>query len=119
MDITFISNSLGQGHPPVRYCFHSGASSVGGESIGIYDSSEITSKEMLKAMMAYIWPKEDAMIRKRVVVSLGLLVGAKTLNVCVPFLFKAAVDGLNVLNMNSAPETALALATSLLIGCNY
>ena len=49
--------------------------------------------------------------------SLGLLVGSKVLNVCVPFLFKGAVDGLAILNMNSAPETALTLTTSLLIGC--
>jgi len=47
----------------------------------------------------------------------GLLVGAKTLNVCVPFLFKGAVDALNVLNMNTPADTALTLTTSLLLGC--
>lgn len=39
------------------------------------------------------------------------------LNVCVPFLFKGAIDSLNVLSFNSAPETALAVTTSLLLGC--
>lgn len=48
---------------------------------------------------------------------MSLLVGSKVMNVCVPFLFKGAVDSLGVLNMNSAPETVLALSSSLLIGC--
>lgn len=50
-------------------------------------------------------------------ISLGLLVGAKALNVTVPFIFKGAVDGLGVLSMGSAPETALTVTTSLLLGC--
>lgn len=74
---------------------------------------------MLTAMMSYIWPKDDEMIRKRVMLSMGLLVGAKVLNVGVPFLFKAAVDTVGVLSLNSAPEAVLASAVSLLIGCKY
>lgn len=54
-----------------------------------------------------------------VLISLGLLAGSKVLNVSVPFLFKGAVDAFGALNMNSAPETVLALSTSLLIGCKY
>lgn len=72
---------------------------------------------MLSAMMSYIWPKDDEMIRKRVMLSMGLLVGAKVMNVGVPFLFKAAVDGLGVLSMDTAPEAVLAGSMSLLIGC--
>ena len=34
-------------------------------------------------------------MRKRVVIALGLLVGAKLLNISVPFFFKHAVDTLN------------------------
>ena len=69
-------------------------------------------------------------MRKRVCVALGLLAGAKVLNVGVPFLFKYAVDHLNktlpataagdaYLNMASAPDTVLTVATSLLIGCKF
>ncbi len=36
----------------------------------------------------YIMPTGDAEIKKRLAVSLGLLAGAKVLNVQVPFLFK-------------------------------
>ena len=45
--------------------------------------------------LRYIWPKDSAEMRKRVVIALGLLVGAKLLNISVPFFFKHAVDTLN------------------------
>lgn len=67
MDITIIcSDSLGQGQP-VRYCFHPGTGSIARESFGDYNGPPVTSSDMVKAMMAYIWPKEDALIRKRLV----------------------------------------------------
>lgn len=110
------SNShIGQGQP-VRYCFHPGASSDTGDTFGVANAPEISSKDMLKAMMSYVWPKDDEMIRKRVVLSLSLLIASKVANVGVPFLFKAAVDGLNVLSMATAPEAVLASTVSLLIG---
>lgn len=77
---------------------------------------EVTSVDILKAMMAYIWPKDDEMIRKRVKFSLALLVGAKIMNVGVPFLFKAAVDNLNVLSAATPVEQSTVLVTSLIIG---
>lgn len=55
----------------------------------------------------------------RVVVSLGLLAGAKILNVGVPFLFKGAVDGLTVLQMGTPTETTFAVVSSMLIGCKF
>lgn len=50
-------------------------------------------------------------------ISLGLLGAAKVMNVCVPFIFKAAIDGLNVLQMGTPVETTTAVVTSILIGC--
>ncbi|XP_055686386.1 iron-sulfur clusters transporter ABCB7, mitochondrial isoform X2 [Lutzomyia longipalpis] len=85
------------------------------EAFGV-DGPEVTPTDMIKAMMSYIWPKDDAFIRKRVVISLGLLASAKLLNVGVPFLFKGAVDALSVLNVSTPADTALTLTTSLLIG---
>jgi len=38
---------------------------------------------------------DNAQIKKRVLISLGLLVGAKLLNITVPFMFKHAIDLLN------------------------
>ncbi|XP_065201952.1 iron-sulfur clusters transporter ABCB7, mitochondrial [Planococcus citri] len=111
-----------------RNCFHPGVSSIGHNAAFKEDGSkQITSKDMLKAMLSYIWPKDDKSIRNRVSVALGLLVGAKVLNVAVPFLLKFAVDDLNayhaaknggeaLVSLSSAPDTILAVATSLLIG---
>jgi hypothetical protein len=57
-------------------------------------------------------------IVNRVLISLGLLGGAKMLNVCVPFLFKGAIDSLNILQMGTPVETTAAVITSMLLGCN-
>jgi len=65
-------------------------------------------------------------IRKRVTLALGLLAAAKMLNVSVPFMLKYAIDDLNeklgstgdaLLTMDSAPETVLTVAATLLISC--
>ena len=48
-----------------------------------------------RAMIAYIWPKDDPGVRRRVKIAVGLLVAAKLLNISVPFIFKHAVDNLN------------------------
>ncbi|GJQ70213.1 ABCB7 [Trypoxylus dichotomus] len=104
---------------PVRGCFHPGASGLSRENIQLTDKGPITGQEMIKAMLLYIWPKDDAAIRNRVSLAVSLLVGAKIMNVAVPFIFKYSVDYLNVgstLNMDSAPATVLTVATSLLLG---
>uniref|UniRef100_A0A182NJA4 Iron-sulfur clusters transporter ABCB7, mitochondrial n=1 Tax=Anopheles dirus TaxID=7168 RepID=A0A182NJA4_9DIPT len=102
--------------PPIRHCFHLGHHPASGESIGTYDGPAITATDMIKAMATYIWPKDDAMVRKRVLISLSLLGGAKVLNVCVPFLFKMGVDNLNLLSMDTVPQAASALTISVLLG---
>lgn len=75
---------------------------------------------MIVAMLQYIWPKEDKAVRDRVKLAVGLLIGAKVVNVAVPFLFKYSVDYLNVagqLNVETAANTASTVAVSLLLGC--
>lgn len=75
---------------------------------------------MVTAMLQYIWPKDDKAIRDRVKVAVSLLIGAKVLNVTVPFIFKYAVDYLNAaghLNVDSAAETVTTVATAILLGC--
>jgi len=71
--------------------------------------------------------QDDPEIRKRVKVAVGLLVGAKILNVLVPFIFKYAVDTLNthtavatggaVMGLTTAPATVATAAMTLLVGC--
>lgn len=83
----------------------------------ISDAPDITQMDILRAMMSYVWPKDNDLIRRRVCLSLGLLVGAKALSVSVPFIFKSAVDNLNVLSVATLPEATLAVTSSLVIGC--
>lgn len=83
--------------------------------------NEVNSTKILSAMLSYVWPKDRPDLRARVVISLGLLAGAKLTNVTVPFMFKYAVDELNqmsghMLNLNDAPSTVATMATAVLIG---
>ncbi len=54
-------------------------------------------------------------------IAMGLLVGAKLLNISVPFFFKHAVDYLNKytgnnLNLDTPEETLATVALALLVG---
>ncbi|KAI9654604.1 MAG: Iron-sulfur clusters transporter atm1, mitochondrial [Alyxoria varia] len=51
---------------------------------------------IIKEMSKYLWPKDNLGTRFRVGASVALLVGAKVLNVQVPFYFKSIVDSMNV-----------------------
>lgn len=83
------------------------------------NQAPVTGREMIVAMLQYIWPRDDKAIRTRVSVAVGLLIAAKLMNVAVPFTFKYAVDYLNMggtLNMSTAPDTVLTVTTSILLG---
>jgi ATP-binding cassette, subfamily B (MDR/TAP), member 7 len=54
-----------------------------------------SSREILLTLAQHLWPVGEPGLRARVVVSLGLLVASKLINIEVPFLFKDLVDGLN------------------------
>ncbi|KAK0096784.1 hypothetical protein PV326_004419 [Microctonus aethiopoides] len=109
-----------------RNCFHPGVSSLSRENFDIPDKPAVSNAEMMKAMLDYIWPKDDPSIRTRVKLAVGLLIGSKMMGVAVPFFLKHAVDTLNnaaaaagsdtVLAIGTAPETVATVATSLLIG---
>ncbi|XP_017876686.1 ATP-binding cassette sub-family B member 7, mitochondrial isoform X1 [Ceratina calcarata] len=109
-----------------RDCFHPGVTTLSREGIEFQEKESVTSSNMIKAMLRYIWPRDDPDIRRRVKVAVSLLVGAKVLNVAVPFIFKYAIDTLNtqhaantghaLLSLDTAPETVATVATSLLVG---
>lgn len=61
-------------------------------------------------MLGYIWPKDEKGIKVRVLAAVGLLFGSKIVNVCVPFLFKYAVDNLN--EYQTVSETVAKAGTS-------
>ncbi len=49
----------------------------------------------LRGLLPYLWPHDALELRLRVVAALALLVGAKMVNIAVPFLYKHAVDTLS------------------------
>uniref|UniRef100_A0AAR5Q7B0 Iron-sulfur clusters transporter ABCB7, mitochondrial n=1 Tax=Dendroctonus ponderosae TaxID=77166 RepID=A0AAR5Q7B0_DENPD len=106
---------------PARGCFHPGASALSRDTISFNGGEPVTGMQMIGAMLQYIWPKDNKEIRDKVKLAVSLLIGAKLINVCVPFIFKYSIDYLNlhtgsVLNMGSAPETVATVATSILLG---
>lgn len=69
---------------------------------------------ILREMAKYLWPKDDWGTKLRVGTALSLLVGAKILNVEVPFYFKSIVDSMNV-DFAAIGGTAYTVAGSMII----
>ncbi|CAG8982466.1 hypothetical protein HYALB_00009960 [Hymenoscyphus albidus] len=69
---------------------------------------------IMREMAKYLWPKDNLGTRVRVGVSVVLLVGAKLLNVQVPFYFKSIVDSLNV-DFVAVGGTATTVAGSMIL----
>ncbi|KAK7372252.1 hypothetical protein VNO80_05627 [Phaseolus coccineus] len=70
---------------------------------------QVADVKILRTLASYLWMKDNLEFRVRIIAALGLLVGAKVLNVQVPFLFKLAVDSLTTASGNAA---ALASSSS-------
>lgn len=76
-------------------------------------SESVADMKILKTLASYLWMKDNFEFRFRVVAALGFLVGAKVLNVQVPFLFKLAVDWLTAATTtNAGALTDFAAANS-------
>jgi ATP-binding cassette, subfamily B (MDR/TAP), member 7 len=69
---------------------------------------------IMKDMVQYLWPKGDWGTKLRVSSALGLLVGAKVLNVEVPFYFKSIVDSMNI-DFLAVGGTAWTVAGSMIV----
>ena len=103
----------------VRDCFHPGVSSLSREPMPTIEKESVSNREMIGAMLKYIWPADDPHIRRRVLLSLGLLVSAKVTGIGVPFLFKYAIDNLSTFTVTNPVDTIITFSTSLLIACKY
>ncbi|KAJ5206340.1 ABC transporter integral membrane type 1 [Penicillium cf. griseofulvum] len=69
---------------------------------------------IMKEMAKYLWPKDDWGTKLRVSTALSLLIGAKILNVEIPFYFKNIVDSMNV-DFATIGGTAYTVAGSMII----
>ncbi|KAF5095315.1 hypothetical protein DV451_004707 [Geotrichum candidum] len=71
-------------------------------------------QKILKSLIKYIWPKTSLGIKVRVVTALSLLVGAKVLNVQVPFIFKGIIDDMNVDWVNQVGTASTIIGGTIL-----
>jgi ATP-binding cassette subfamily B (MDR/TAP) protein 7 len=74
---------------------------------------------IVKKMLNNVWPRDKPALRARVVTALGLLVGAKMLNVQVPFFFKEVIDYLNsgaAVDLNNPLAGIMTASTALVLG---
>lgn len=69
---------------------------------------------IIKQMSHYLWPKDSLSTRFRVGLAVSLLVGAKVLNVQVPFYFKSIVDSMNI-DISGTGGTVAAVAGSMIL----
>ncbi|XVF68409.1 hypothetical protein PTKIN_Ptkin11bG0000600 [Pterospermum kingtungense] len=86
----------------------------------VAEKGQVADMKILRTLAGYLWMKDNLEFRLRVMTALGFLVGAKLLNVQVPFLFKLAVDWLTTPNAtqlaNSTLVALFATPTAVLIG---
>ncbi len=67
----------------------------------------------LKSLTPYLWPRDSFGLRVRVVLALVFLLAGKLVNICVPLLYKHAVDALSPANVVIAVPIALIIAYGL------
>jgi ATP-binding cassette subfamily B protein len=67
----------------------------------------------LKSLAPYLWPRDSLGLRVRVVLALVFLLAGKLVNICVPFLYKQAVDALSPAKVVIAVPVALITAYGL------
>ncbi|KAM5345834.1 hypothetical protein ACJ41O_011695 [Fusarium nematophilum] len=69
---------------------------------------------IMKEMSRYLWPKDDWGTKLRVGLAVSLLIGAKVLNVQVPFYFKSIVDSMNI-DIAAVGGTATTVAGAMIL----
>lgn len=76
-------------------------------------------------MLSHVWPKNKSDIKRRVVISLALLIAGKVISIQAPILFKNVIDFMNdncspdrkkFFNLDTPQETVLTMACTLILG---
>ncbi|CCK70398.1 ATP-binding cassette Fe/S cluster precursor transporter ATM1 KNAG_0E01320 [Huiozyma naganishii CBS 8797] len=74
----------------------------------------VSELRILRDLLKYIWPSGNNKVKSRVLIALSLLIGAKVLNVQVPFFFKQTVDSMNVDWSDATVALPAAIAMTVL-----
>ena len=67
----------------------------------------------LKSLTPYLWPRDSLGLRVRVVLALVFLLAGKLVNICVPLLYKQAIDALSPAKVVIAVPVGLVIAYGL------
>ncbi|KAH7677634.1 Cadmium-transporting ATPase protein [Dioscorea alata] len=76
---------------------------------------QIADMKILSTLAKYLWLKDNPEFRYRVLLAFALLVGAKVINVQVPFLFKLAVDWLSAITGSGSTLSSFSNTNSILL----
>ena len=85
-----------------------------GEQTVSYKEQRKADWAIMKEMSRYLWPKNDIGAKARVTTAFTLLVGAKILNVQVPFYFKSIIDSMNI-DFTALGGTAWAVGGAMIV----
>ncbi|XP_021625299.1 ABC transporter B family member 25, mitochondrial [Manihot esculenta] len=91
---------------------HGGKSSI---TTAKSEEKQVADMKILRTLVSYLWMKDNYEFRLRVITAFAFLVGAKVLNVQVPFLFKLVVDWLTTATGNAPALASFTTANSTLI----
>lgn len=111
------NNAPPSGAPPPAAAAKKPASSTKDPLASIDKSAQDQRKAdwaIMKEMAHYLWPKDSMSTKLRVGLAVVLLVGAKVLNVQVPFYFKNIVDTMNI-DVGAMGGNATMIAGSMIL----
>ncbi|XP_074276168.1 ABC transporter B family member 25, mitochondrial isoform X1 [Silene latifolia] len=78
-------------------------------------TDQVADMKILSTLVKTLWSRDSVEFRLRVIAALGFLVGAKVLNVQVPFLFKLAVDWLTTATGNANALASFTASNSYML----
>jgi ATP-binding cassette, subfamily B, heavy metal transporter len=84
-------------------------------------SRDVESWATLRRFLPYLWPKDNAPLRWRIVVAMVLVLTAKAVTLALPFAYKGAVDamsgpGSGKTAVDEGLQVALALVAAYALG---
>ena len=78
-----------------------------------------TAKQIITVLLRSLWPEGKTNLKVRVLVAIGLLVGAKLVNIQVPFFFKNIVDTMTDLGKDISKQDVAMVAVPLAMIIGY
>jgi ATP-binding cassette, subfamily B, heavy metal transporter len=80
-------------------------------------SRDVESWATLRRFLPYLWPKDNAPLRWRIVVAMVLVLTAKAVTLALPFAYKGAVDAMSgTTSVDEGLQVALALVAAYALG---